>query len=101
MDGNFKAKLWVNKKPIPMNRFVEDFMSHTMVGAVTSLKGVQKIKKLEMHQKKGDVEINVNGDGIPLTPFPNNIISSTLVGMVSSLRDVDDVDSIDITVEIE
>jgi hypothetical protein len=101
MDGTFKAKLLVNKKPIPMNPFVEEFVSHTMVGAVTSLRGVQKIKKLEIHQKKGDVGIYVNGGEIPLTPFPSDIISKTLVGMVSSLRDVDDVDSIDIEVEIE
>lgn len=101
MDGTFNAKLWVNKKPIPMNSFVEDFLSHTVVGAVTSLRGVQKIQKVEIHQKKGDVEISVNGGGIPLTPFPNDIISGTLVGMVSSLRDIDDIDSIDITIEIQ
>jgi hypothetical protein len=101
MDGIFKAKLWINEKPIPMNHFVEEFLSHTMVGAVTSLRDVQKIQELEIHQRKGDVEIKVNGGGIPLTPFPNDIISKTLVGMVSSLRDVDDIDSIDIEVQIE
>jgi len=101
MDVTFKAKLWVNKKPIPMNLFVEEFMSHTLVGAVTSLRSVQKIETLEIHQMKGDVEIKVNGGGIPLTPFPNDIISKTLVGMVSSLRDVDDIDSIDISIETE
>jgi hypothetical protein len=101
MDGTFKAKLWVNEKPIPMNDFVEEFLSHTMVGAVTSLRGVQKIHKLNIHQKKGDVEIKVNDGEIPLTPFPNDIISNTLVGMVSSLRDVGEIGSIDIEVEIE
>jgi hypothetical protein len=101
MDGTFKAKLWVNEKPIPMNPFVEEFVSRTMVGAVTSLRGVQKIETLEIHQMKGDVEIKVNGGGIPLTPFPNDIISKTLVGMVSSLKDVGDIDSIDISIEIE
>jgi hypothetical protein len=100
MNGNFETKLWVNKKPVPMNHFVEEFLSHTVVGAVTSLRGVQKITKLEIHQKKGNVEIKVNGGNIPLTPFPNDIISRTLVGMVSSLRDVDDIDSIDISIEI-
>jgi hypothetical protein len=101
MERTFKAKLWVNKKPIPMNDFVEEFLSHTLVGAVTSLRDVTKIETLEIHQKKGDVEIKVNGGGIPLTPFPNDIISKTLVGMVSSLKDVGDIDSIDISIETE
>jgi len=99
MNENFKATLKVNQKPIPMNRFVEEFLSHTTVGAVTSLRGAENVRKLEIHQKKGNVEITVNGSEIPLTPFPNDIISNTLVGMVSSLKDVEDVESIDISVE--
>jgi hypothetical protein len=101
MERSYKAVLQVNKKPIPMNRFVEEFMSHTTVGAVTSLKGAENIQKLEIHQKKGNIEITVNGSEIPLTPFPNNIIANTLLGMVSSLRDVGDIDSIDISVEVQ
>jgi hypothetical protein len=99
MQASYKANLKVNQKPIPMNRFVEDFLCHTMVGAVTSLRGAENIRKLEIHQKKGNVEITVNGNDIPLTPFPNDIISNTLLAMVSSLKDVEDIDSIDITIE--
>ena len=84
-----------------MNRFVEEFLSHTTVGAVTSLRGAENIRKLEIHQKKGNVEITVNGSQIPLTPFPNDIISNTLSGLVSSLRDVGDIESMDISVEIQ
>jgi len=84
-----------------MNRFVEEFLSHATVGAVTSLRGGEDIKSLRIHQKKGNVEITVNGSEIPLTPFPNDIISNTLVGMVSSLKDVEDIDSIDISVEVQ
>lgn len=101
MEKTYKAKLWVNKEPIPMNRFVEEFLSHTTVGAVTSLRGAENIEKLEIHQKKGNVEITVNGSEIPLTPFPNDIISKTLLGMVSSLKEVEDVESIDISVEVQ
>jgi len=99
MEEIYKAKLWVNKKPIPMNRFVEEFLSNTMVGAVTSLKGAEDIRKLEIHQIKGNVEIAANATEIPLTPFPNDIISNTLLGMVASLKDIEDIDSIDISVE--
>ena len=56
---------------------------------------------MKIHQKKGNVEVTVNGKDIPLTPFPNDIISNTLVGMVSSLRGIEDIDSIDISVEVD
>ena len=100
MKENFMVALKVNEKAIETNPFVEDFLARTSVGAVSSLKGTEVIKNLEIHQKKGNVEITVNGKDIPLTPFPNDIISGTLVGMVSSLKDVDDIDSIDISVEV-
>ena len=101
MNENFKATLKVNQKPIPMNRFVEEFLARTTVGAVASLKGAEDIKSLRIHQKKGNVEITVNGSEISLTPFPNDIVSNTLLGMVSSLKDVEDIDSIDISVEAQ
>lgn len=100
MKENFKAKLKVNGISIDMNPFVEEFLARTTVGAVTSLKEVEDIKSLKIHQKKGNVEITVNGKDIPLTPFPNDIISSTLVGMVSALKGVEDIDSIDVNVEV-
>jgi len=101
MERSYKAELKVNKQLVEMNPFVEEFLARTTVGAVASLKGAENIRKLEMHQKKGNIEITVNGSEIPLTPFPNDIISNTLVGMVSSLKQVEDIDSIDISVEVE
>jgi hypothetical protein len=101
MEKSYKVVLQVNKKPIPMNPFVEEFVSRTTLGAITSLRGAENIRKLEVHQKKGNVEITVNGSEIPLTPFPNDIISNTLLGMVSSLKEVEDIESIDISVEIQ
>ena len=101
MNRTYKSQLWVNKKPITMNRFVEEFLSHTVVGAISSLRGGENIQKLEIHQEKGNVEITVNDTQIPLTQFPNDIISSTLLGLVSSLKEVEDIDSIDISVEVQ
>ncbi len=100
MKESYKATLKVNGISIDMNPFVEEFLSRTVVGAVTSLKGVEDIKKLEVRQKKGNVQITVNGKDIPLTPFPNDIIARTLAGMVCSLKGVSDIDTIDISVEV-
>jgi len=99
MAVSFKSKLRVNKVTVDMNDFVEDFLAHTVVGMVSPLRGVDKIKNLDMHQDKGEVKIKVNGEEIPLTPFPNDIICNTLTALVSSLKDVEEkIDSWDITV---
>ena len=100
MKKTFRAELKVDGISIEMNPFVEELLARTTVGAVSALKGVEDIKSLKVHQKKGNVEITVNGKDVPLTPFPNDIISNTLVGMVSSLRGVGDIDNIDINVEV-
>lgn len=101
MKERFRAELKVNGISVEMNPFVEEFLARTTVGAVSSLKEVEDIKNLRIHQKKSNVEVTVNGRDIPLTPFPNDIISNTLVGIVSSLRGVEDIDSIDVSVEAE
>ena len=99
MKESFRAELKVNGTSVEINAFVEEFLARVIVGAVSSLKGVEDIKSLQVQQKNGDVEITVNGKDIPLTPFPSDIISNTLVGMVSSLSGIGDIDSIEISVE--
>ena len=99
MAVSFKSKLRVNKITADMNDFVEDFLAHTVVGMISPLRGVDKIKNLDMHQDNGEVKIKVNGEEIPLTLFPNNIICNTLTALISSLKDVEGrIDSWDITV---
>ena len=101
MKESFRAELKVDGVSVEINPFVEEFLARVIVGAVSSLKGVENIKSLQVRQKKGNVEITANGKDIPLTPFPNDVISNTLVGIVSSLRGVDDIESIDISVEAD
>jgi len=100
MKESFKATLKVNKITVEMNPFVEEFLARTSVGAVSSLRGTEDIKSLEIHQDKGNVKITVDGKDIPLTPFPNEIISSTLVGLVSPLKGISKIDSLDISVTV-
>ena len=100
MNVSYKAELWVNKVSVEMNAFAEDFLAHTVVGMVSSLQHVDKIKHLEMHGKKDEVRLHIDGNEIPLTLFPTNIIRNTLAALVSSLKDVDKtIDSWDIRVE--
>ena len=99
MKESYKTKLQVNKKPIDLNPFVEEFLTRISIGAVTSLKGIDYIKSVKIHHEHDDITITVNGDDISLTPFPVMIIANTLLGLASTLKGVDDIQSLDVSVD--
>jgi hypothetical protein len=101
MDRDFKAELEVNRVSVELNPFVEEFLTRTVVGAVSSLKGAGNIRNLELHLERGDVKLVVNGNQLPITPFPRTIINNTITGLVSSLKGVDKADSLTINIRAE
>jgi hypothetical protein len=99
MDKNLGTELVVNKVSIKLNPFAEQFLTRTVVGAVSSLKGTENIRGLELYLERGDVKLVVNGNDLPLTPFPKEILTNTITGLVSSLKGVGKIDSLKITVK--
>jgi hypothetical protein len=99
MDKDLRAELAVNKVSIKLNPFVEEFLTRTVVGAVSSLRGAENIRNLELYLERGDVKLSVNGSELPLTPFPREIITNTITGLVSSLKGVGKIDSLKINVK--
>jgi hypothetical protein len=98
MEMNFKTELEVNNVSIELNPFVDEFLTRTVVGAVSSLKGAENIQGLELCLERNDVTIVVNGSELPLTPFPKEIITSAITGLVSPLKGVGTVDSLKINI---
>ena len=98
MNESFGAKLWINKAPIELNPFVEDFLAQVTIGAVKPLKGVDYIRSVELNHEYDDLKVVVNNDEIPITPFPYTIITSTIIGLLSTLKGVDDIKSFDVSV---
>jgi hypothetical protein len=98
MEKNLKAKLEINNVSVELNPFVEEFLTRTVVGAVSSLKGAENIRDLELYLERGDAKLVVNGNELPLTPFPTDIITNTITGLVSSLKGVDKIDSLRVKV---
>jgi len=98
MEKNLKAELEINNVSIELNPFAEGFLARIVVGAVSSLKGAENIRDLELHMEGDDVKIAVNGQELPLIPFPREIITSTIIGLVSSLKGVDKIDSLRVKV---
>jgi len=99
MDKNLGAELTVNKVSIKLNPFAGQFLTRTVVGAVSSLKGVENIRDMELYLERGDVKLVVNGNELLLTPFPKEILTNTITGLVSSLKGVGKIDSLKITVK--
>ena len=99
MTENFEVELVINKESIELNPFVEEFLARTVVGAVSSLRGAENIRDLELHLEGGDVKLVVNGNELPLTPFPKDIITNTITGLVSSLKGLGKIDSLKVTVK--
>ena len=98
MEKNLRAELEINNVSVELNPFVEEFLTRTVVGAVSSLRGAENIQDLELHLERGDVKIVVNGNELPLTPFPRDIITSTITGLVSSLKGVDNIGNLRVKV---
>jgi hypothetical protein len=94
MEKKLTTELEVNNVSVELNEFVEEFLTRTVVGAVSSLKGAEDIQGLELHLEQGDVKIVANGNELPLTPFPNDIIANTITGLVSSLKGVGKIDAL-------
>jgi len=94
MEKNLGAELEINNVSTELNPFVEEFLTRTVVGAVSCLKGAENIRDLELYLERGDVKLVVNGNELPLTPFPTDIITNTITGLVSSLKGVDKIDSL-------
>ena len=101
MDKNLRAELKVNKVSIKLNPFAEQLLVRTVVGAVSSLKGAENIRDMELYLEKGDVKLVVNGNELPLTPFPREILTNTITGLVSSLKGVSKIDSLKINVKAQ
>jgi hypothetical protein len=69
-----------------------------VVGAVSSLKGIEDIRNLELYIERGEVKILVNENELPLTAFPEEIITNTITGLVSTLKGVDKVETLRVKV---
>ena len=101
MERNLKTELEINNVSVELNPFVEEFLTRTVVGAVSSLKGSGNIQGLELYLERGDVKLVVNSNELPLTPFPKEILTSTITGLVSSLKGMGKIDSLKINVQAQ
>ena len=70
MTKNPRAKLAINNVSIELNPFAEEFLARTVVGAVSSLKGAENIRDLELHMEGGRCQDCRQWPGTSSDPFP-------------------------------
>ena len=99
MQRKLNADLAVNNQPIELNPFAQEFLARTVLGGISSLRGAENIRDLELFVERGNVKLVVNGEELPLTPFPRDIITSTIIGLVSSLKGVGKIDGVKISLK--
>ena len=98
MQRKLNADLTVNNQSIELNPFAQEFLARTVLGGLSSLRGTENIRDLELYVERGDVKLVFNGEELPLTPFPRDIITSTIIGLVSSLKGVGKIDGVKISI---
>jgi hypothetical protein len=101
MGKNLRAELEVNNVSVELNPFVEEFLARTVVGAVSSLKGVEDVRDLELYLTQAEVKLAVNGNELLLTQFPKDVLTNTIIGLVSSLKGVGKIDNLKIKVKAQ
>ena len=101
MGESFTAKLFVSKESVELNEFVERFLSRVVVGVVTSLRDVEKVKDVRIHIEDDNVDVEVNGQDISLNPFTNDIVAGTVTGLVTTLKEADKLENLDISIGVQ
>src|SRR4030042_2040469 len=100
MNEIVKASLWVNGLPIDLNPFTEEFVGKTVVGAVSPLRGAEKMKSLEIRLDQKSLSISVNGNDLELSDFPREIITNVVTALVSSLKGVHQIERLKLTATV-
>lgn len=100
MKEGYQARLQVNNKDIPLQRFVEEFVGGTVTGGVRTLKGVDAPRTIEVKVADRAVSLAVNGRAVELTEFPNGIILNTVTAVVSTLKGVDTVEALQLDITV-
>jgi len=94
-----EVSLKVNRQPIDMIPFVEDYVAQGADGIVQSLRGAAPTAELELLVTADAVTVSQNGGVLEVNEFVSRIIRSTLLGMVTPLKGAGDPQEIQINVK--
>jgi hypothetical protein len=93
-----KVSLSINGAPVEIVDFVQELISSVVTGILSTLKGVNEIRSLELSFQDDYIEIKVNNNIVPSNDFVNMFIRNTVNGMVSSLKGIERIDRLEIEI---
>ena len=93
-----KVSLSINDSPVPIAGFVQVFIRSVVTGMLSTLKGVDEMRSIDLSFNGDDVVINVNGAVVPSNDFVNEFVRNTVIGMVTSLKGVEQVDRLQVSI---
>jgi hypothetical protein len=94
-----KVRLTINDSPVPIADFVQLFIDSVVTSMLSTLKGVDETRSVDLSITGDDVEITVNNSAVPSNEFVDMFIRHTVIGMVTSLKGVDQVDRLKISIK--
>ena len=93
-----KVSLSINDIPVPIADFVQVFINSVVTGMLSTLKGINEIRSVNLSFDGDEVVINVNNAVVPSNYFVNEFVRNTVIGMVTSLKGVNQVDKLVISI---
>jgi len=93
-----EVSLYINGEPLQIKEFVQDLIRVVVIGMLSSLKGVEGIKSVNLSIVGDEVGVVVNGAAVPSNAFVQEFLKNTVDGMVASLKDVGKVDKLEIII---
>ena len=99
---NYEISLAVNANPVKLTGFPRDFLTKMLIGAASSLKGVNEIDRMFLTLRFGKVKMSINDIPIALGPFPTLIMGRTLLGTISTLKGVEgEISNVEISLQVK
>lgn len=94
-----KVRLTVNDSPVPIVDFVQVFIEEVVTGMLSTLKGIDEIRSVELSIDGDDVDIKVNNSVLPSNEFVDKFVRNTVIGMITSLKDVGQTNKLEISIK--
>ena len=94
-----QISLSVNDTPIALNDFIQGYIDHVMGGILSSLKGTEGIKSVELTIEGDQVSIILNNVAVTLNPFAARIIRNTMMGIISTLHGVHAIERLQLNIQ--
>ena len=107
-ENELKGEIFINRKALEINKFIENIISSSVLGMVNSLKTDGEIKRISVEilgienrdLYNADISLKVNDKDLTINKFTCGILKETIFSMVNTLKTDEEISEIKINVEV-